>query len=187
MTRACGGRAGGPNRALRPRIGRFRSPRFGPRPGRRHVAGRQGRVARLASRFGFTGTVEYRHAYSQSGGAQFCFGAGSASDLLLVYAEAFERDSDPDDFSLAAIIAHECGHQRLLRDSNLAVIGRKLSGQVFEEVLASLIGSLFVDESRDAEHLVGKATVDLATIGLSAASVVRTIEQLRGILKELVR
>ena len=86
-----------------------------------------------------------------------------------------------------AIIAHECGHQRLLRDSSLAEVGRKLSGQVFEEVLASLIGSLLVTDSRDAEDLVGKATVDLATIGLSAASVVRTIEQLRGTLKELVR
>ena len=143
------------------------------------VARRLARVSRLASAFGFTGQVEYRHAYSQSGGAQFCFGPGSASDLLLVYAEAFERDRDPDDFSLAAIVAHECGHQRLLRNPSLAVIGRKLSGQVFEEVLASLIGSLLVNDSRDAEDLVGKATVDLATIGLSAVSVVRTIEQLR--------
>lgn len=151
------------------------------------IARRQRQVSRLASSFGFIGQVEYRHAYSQSGGAQFCFGRGAASDMLLVYAEAFERDLDPDDFSLVAIIAHECGHQRLLRDSNLAVIGRKLTGQVFEEVLASLIGSLLVADSRDAEDLVGKATVDLATVGISAASVVRTIEQLRGILKELVR
>lgn len=151
------------------------------------IARRQRQVARLAKGFGFTGQIEYHHAYSQSGGAQFCFGRGEASDVLVVYAEAFERDRDPDDFSLAAIIAHECGHQRLLRDPTLTVVGRKLSGQVFEEVLASLIGSLLVPDSRDAEDLVGKATVDLATIGLSAASVVRTIEQLRGILKELVR
>jgi len=151
------------------------------------VARRQTRVSRLARSFGFSGQVEYRHAYSQSGGAQFCFGRGSASDVLLVYAEAFERDLDPHDFSLVAIIAHECGHQRFLRDSNLAVIGRKLSGQVFEEVIASLIGSLLVSDSQDAEDLVGKATVDLATVALSAASVVRTIEQLRGFLKELVR
>ena len=156
-------------------------------PDEKQVAKRQRQVARLAGAVGFTGQVEYRHAYSQSGGAQFCFGSGSASDVLLVYAEAFERDRDPDDFSLAAIIAHECGHQRLLREPRLAVVGRKLAGQVFEEVLASLIGSLLVSDSRDAEDLVGKATVDLATIGLSAASVVRTIEQLRGILKELVR
>lgn len=151
------------------------------------IARRQRQVALLATAFGFTGQIEYRHAYSQSGGAQFCFGPGAASDVLLVYAEAFERDRAPDDFSLSAIIAHECGHQRLLRDPTLTVVGRKLSGQVFEEVMASLIGSLLVPDSRDAEDLVGKATVDLATIGLSAASVVRTIEQLRGILKELVR
>ena len=154
---------------------------------KRQVARRQARVTRLASSFGFTGQVEYRHAYSQTGGAQFCFGLGAASDVLLVYAEAFDRDLDPDDFSLAAIIAHEGGHQRLLRDSHLAAIGRKLSGQVFEEVLASVIGSLLVEDRQDAEHLVGKATVDLATLALSAVSVVRTIEQLRGLLKELVQ
>lgn len=151
------------------------------------ISRRQRRVERLASVFGFVGLVEYRHAYSQSGGAQFCFGADAASDVLLVYAEAFDRDQDPDDFSLAAIIAHECGHQRLLRDSRLAAIGRKWSGQVVEEVLASLIGSLLVEDRRDAEDLVGKATVDLATLDLSAAAIVRTIEQLRGILKEAVR
>jgi hypothetical protein len=36
-----------------------------------------------------------------------------------VYAEAFERDNDPDDFRLEALIAHECGHQRLHRDPKL--------------------------------------------------------------------
>jgi len=135
---------------------------------------------------GFDGRVEYRHVYSQTGGAQFCVGTHSGADVMVVYAEAFERDRDPHDFSLRAILAHECGHQRLLRDHELAAIGRRLSGSIHEEVLASLIGSLLVDEFSDAEHLVWKATVDLAAVGLSPEETVRAIERLRGLLKELL-
>ena len=42
--------------------------------------------------------------------------AGSAEeDLLIVYAEAFAKEADPEDFSLTAILAHERGHQILAR------------------------------------------------------------------------
>jgi hypothetical protein len=51
--------------------------------------------------------VEYRHVYSQTGGAQYGRGNTPEEDLLTVYAEAFERDADPQDFSLEAMIAHE--------------------------------------------------------------------------------
>ncbi|MCY2987693.1 MAG: hypothetical protein NTY19_07505 [Planctomycetota bacterium] len=157
-----------------------------PKPIQTHEASaRRQRLARIARSFGFRGSVEYRHVYSQTGGAQFCVGPTDCTDLLVVYAEAFERDRDAEDFSLEAIIAHECGHQRLLRDRALAPIGRKLGGGIQEEVLASLIGSLLVGKIRDAEHLVWKATVDLATVGLTAAAAVRAIEQLRLLLKEL--
>ena len=75
-------------------------------------ARRRRSVARRSARaLGFVGQVEYRHVYSQSGGAQYGGGAGAGTDLLTVYAEAFDRDADPDDFSLSAIIAHERGHQ----------------------------------------------------------------------------
>jgi hypothetical protein len=106
--------------------------------------------------------------------------------VLVVYAEAFERDRNPEDFSLCAIIAHECGHQRLLRDPRLSAIGRKVSGSMHEEVLASLIGSLLVQDPVDAQHLVWKATAELAIVGLPAAQVVHTVEQLRGLLREFV-
>src|SRR2546423_8354503 len=83
---------------------------------------RRSRVARLACGLGFVGRVEYRHVYSQSGGAQYGRGAGAGTDLLTVYAEAFDRDADPDDFSLSAIIAHERGHQLLARHPRLSVL-----------------------------------------------------------------
>src|SRR6478736_5587006 len=70
---------------------------------------RRNRVARIANVLGFVGRVEYRHVYSQTGGAQYGRGSTPEADLLTVYAEAFERDADSEDFSLEAMIAHECG------------------------------------------------------------------------------
>ena len=121
----------------------------------------------------------------ESGGAQYCIGPTPDADVLVVYAEAFERDNDPQDFTRRAIIAHECGHQRLLRDRELVALGRKLSGSIYDEVLASLIGSLLVD-GKDAQQLVWKATVDLSKTGLPTEQIVRTIEQLRALLKEMI-
>src|SRR4051812_16314895 len=102
---------------------------------------RRARVLRVARAVGFVGRVEYRHVYSQSGGAQYARGAGEGRDLLTVYAEAFDRDANPDDFSLAAIVAHERGHQLLARHPRLA---RHFAGATLaaEEVLASLLGAL---------------------------------------------
>src|SRR5436190_7330879 len=102
---------------------------------------RRNRVARLARRLGFVGRVEYRHVYSQTGGAQYGRGTTPADDLLTVYAEAFERDADPEDFSLDAILAHERGHQLLARHPRIA---RRIGGRVSvagEEILASLLGA----------------------------------------------
>ena len=83
---------------------------------------------------------------TQSGGAQFV--AGAAGDMLVIYADAFRRDADPDDYSLRAIIAHERGHQVLVRDPRLAgrVAGLPLTA---EEVLASLVGVRLVGPGSD--------------------------------------
>ena len=51
--------------------------------------------------------MEYRHVYSQTGGAQYGQASTETEDLLTVYAEAFERDANPEDFSLEAIVAHD--------------------------------------------------------------------------------
>jgi hypothetical protein len=58
--------------------------------------------------------------YAQTGGAQYGRGTVAGGDLLWLSAEAFERDADPDDFSLRAMIAHERGHQLLARHPRLA-------------------------------------------------------------------
>ena len=71
-----------------------------------------------------------------------------AEDVLAVYA-------DPRDFSLTAIVAHECGHQVAVRNSTL---NRWLQGEltlVSEEVLASIIGSLLVFDVEDHNDLMG--------------------------------
>src|SRR5438309_4865157 len=65
-------------------------------PGEQHA--RRSRAARIAQQLGFVGRIEYRHVYSQTGGAQYGRGSTQEADLLTVYAEAFERDADPEDF-----------------------------------------------------------------------------------------
>jgi hypothetical protein len=147
---------------------------------------RNRRISRIARRLGFVGRVEYRHVYSRSGGAQYGIGPTADDDLLVLYAKAFERDADPADFSLEAIIAHECGHQRLIRTENLRSILAKFSGERFEEVLASLVGSLLLGGSESAQTLVWKATAELGELGMTAASTVHLIERLRRLLRHFV-
>src|SRR5438270_14051122 len=117
-----------------------------------HVA-RQRRASDIARGHGFVGHVEYRHVYTQSGGAQYGLAATPEEDLLIVSAEAFERDADPEDFSLEAIIAHERGHQLVARHPRLRRnLPRPWSG-VSEEIVASLPGSLLVEAEKDKQDL----------------------------------
>ena len=132
---------------------------------------------RTARALGFVGRVEYRHVYSQSGGAQFGRGAGAGTDLLTVYAEAFDRDADPEDFSLSAIIAHERGHQLLARHPRLSVALASVSAGA-EEVLASLLGALVLKPGPDRDTLREKAAFDLLSRGATAETAARVIENL---------
>jgi hypothetical protein len=43
-------------------------------------------VTRIARRLGFVGQIEYQHAYSRSGGAEYRIGSSAEKDLLVVYA-----------------------------------------------------------------------------------------------------
>lgn len=127
--------------------------------------GRRERIARIARTLGFVGRIEYRHVYSHSGGAQFGRGSTVAEDLLIVYAEAFERDADPEDFTLRAILAHERGHQLLARHRR---ISKRVEGRISpesEEVLASPLGAMIVGVQTDRDALVAKATVELLDHG----------------------
>ena len=102
------------------------------------------RVMSISVDLGFVGTVEYRHVYSKSGGAQYGLGRTAEQDLLTVYAEAFDKDADPEDFSLTAILAHERGHQILVRHARIAKrVSGRLSG-AGEEITAECVSGAAV-------------------------------------------
>lgn len=147
---------------------------------------RRSRVARLARGLGFVGRVEYRHVYSQSGGAQYGRGTIATDDLLTVYAEAFERDANRDDFSLEAIVAHERGHQLLARHPRIA---KKVGGRITaasEEILASLLGAMICASKADREDLMAKATVELIDHGETLEVATRRLQELWKLLETLL-
>ena len=147
---------------------------------------RRKRVARIARDFGFTGRVEYRHIYGRTGGAQYGQGTTVPDDVLSIFAEAFERDADPDDFSLEAIIAHERGHQMLVRHPRIA---RRVKGRISggsEEVLASLLGAMICPVELDRDTLVAKATFELVDHGVSLDEATRRLQELWNLLETLL-
>ena len=146
---------------------------------------RRNRVARIARQLGFSGRVEYRHVYSQSGGAQYGRGNTIEEDLLTVYAEAFERDADPEDFSLEAMIAHERGHQLLARHPRIAERVAGIS-DASEEILASLLGAMICDADIDRDALFAKAIAELLDHGQSVPSAHRQLQELWNHLESLL-
>jgi hypothetical protein len=147
---------------------------------------RRQRIERIAGVVGFVGHVEYRHVYSQTGGAQFGRGSKLQEDLLTVYAEAFDRDDDPDDFSLEAILAHERGHQLLARHPRIAkrVAGRLSAAS--EEILASLLGAMICSAETDRDALLAKATVELLNHGETLEVATRRLQDLWDLLEALL-
>lgn len=147
---------------------------------------RQRRVSQIARQFGFVGHVEYRHVQSQAGGAQYGLAAVPDEDLLIVYAEAFERDADPDDFSIEAIIAHERGHQLLARHERLVRNLPKRWSGVTEEIAASLLGSILADREKDRQALLLKALFEAEKQGLEAYRAVALIKELQALLERIL-
>jgi len=125
------------------------------------------------------------HVYSQSGGAQYGRGMTAGEDLLTVYAEAFERDADPEDFSLDAMIAHECGHQILARHARIAPRMAGVS-EVSEEILASLLGAMLCHDDNDRFTLYAKAAAELIDRGVSAESANRQLQELWNLFEVLL-
>src|SRR5262249_51827468 len=123
------------------------------------------------------GIVEYRHLSSRSGGAQYAMGPSAKQDMLVVDAEAFRRDAAGDDYSLNAIIAHERGHQLVCRHSTLMRTIPPGMSAITEEVLASLVGALIVEQPADAEVLVLKALGELVKRGMELSEASRRVEQ----------
>ena len=146
---------------------------------------RRNRVARIARRLEFAGSVEYRHVYSQTDGAQYGRGNTPEEDLLTVYAEAFERDADPDDFSLDAMIAHEWGHQILAWHPRIAKRVAGLS-EASEEILASLLGAMICETDADRVTVFAKAAGELLDHGQSDESANRQLQQLWDVLEAML-
>ena len=146
---------------------------------------RKARVVRVARRIGFVGRVDYLHVYGQSGGAQYGRGSDEAVDRLTVYAEAIERDGNPDDFSLLAIIAHERGHQLLARHRQLS---SRLAGMtlVAEEVLASILGAKVCGSPEDCDALLAKAMLELLAAGVKPQKAVELFENLWDLIGEVL-
>ncbi len=149
-------------------------------------AARPPQPRRIARRLGFIGRVEYRHVYSQSGGAQYRQAATEADDLLTAYAEAFERDANAEDFSLEAIVAHERGHQLLARHPRLAKLARGRISGASEEILASLLGAMICKAEVDRENLYSKPTGELLVHGVPREVVARQINVLWELLEALL-
>lgn len=144
---------------------------------------RRTRVARLARRLGFVGRVEYRHAYSRSGGATYGQAATPEEDVLRVYAEAFERDRDPDEFSLNAILAHERWHQLVVRHEGISTL---LAGRINdegEEIVASVLRAIICGDPRDDNLLMSKAAVELLAYGHPVRVVTQRVQDLRRLLE----
>jgi hypothetical protein len=143
------------------------------------------RILQIARSVGFVGRVEYRHVYSQAGGAQYGRGSGDAADLPTVFAEALERDANPDDFSLLAMIAHERGRQLLARQPRLST---RLAGvsDAAEEVLASLLGALVLESGPDRDLLIAKATAEVLVGRREPADAIRLITELWNTLGKLL-
>ena len=122
---------------------------------------------------------------SQSGGAQYGRGSDEVGDLLTVYAEAFERDANPADFSHKAMIAHERGHQMVARHPRLS---RQLLGlsPAAEEVLASLLGAIILGPGSDRDALVAKALAEVLAGGTGSSDAMRLVEDLWNTLEGLI-
>ena len=92
-------------------------------------------------------------------------------------------------------LAQLCGAEReqkrpvvvgqLARRQKPAIV-KKLPGRLYEEVLASLIGSVLVNDPADAATLVEKAAAELAILGVSAAATAQTIARLLALLRRVL-
>jgi hypothetical protein len=102
-----------------------------------------------------------------------------------VYAEAFERDADPEDFSLEAMIAHERGHQILARHPRIA---KRFAGisEASEEILASLLGAIISSGDADRKMLFAKAALELVARGQTAEATERQLLNLWELLEAML-
>ena|ERR1700721_2733114 len=87
--------------------------------------------------------------------------------------------------SLNAILAHERGHQLLVRHSRIAKRVAGLS-EASEEILASLIGAMICNDDNDRVTLFAKATTELLDHGQNAAAAIRQLQDLWYLLEVML-
>ena len=103
-----------------------------------------------------------------------------------IYAEAFDKDANPGEFSLEAMIAHERGHRMTARHDRLKRIRPIPWNDIAEEILASLVGSLLVDSKEDEEMLVLKAMFESVNLGNDLAAVQDHFSVIRETLRSIL-
>ncbi len=124
--------------------------------------------------------------YSHAGGADTDCARIAEEDLLIVYAEAFGKDANPEDFSLTAILAHERGHQILARHPQIA---KRVAGRISdasEEILASLLGAMICEDEKDRDDLIAKAAVELIEHGESPQIAYQRLQELKYLFEALL-
>ena len=144
------------------------------------------RVERIARALGFVGRVEYRHEFRGTGGAQFGLARKAEDDLLVVDARAFEMDADPASYSLEAVIAHERAHQMLSRDPRLRGFLERWNAKSSEEMMASIVGSLLVDNASDRDSLLLKAIYDAVSCGVDLDDATFLVAELKNKMEQLL-
>ena len=147
---------------------------------------RLSREVAIARHLGFVGALEYPHVFRRSGGATYCLAPVIEQDMLIVYANAFSRDAAGEDFTLEAMIAHERGHQLLYRHERLRRVLPEKMSEATEEALASMLGALIVDDSRDKEDLELKAIWDLVRHGMEQSDARRAVEERLRLLRRFL-
>ena len=144
------------------------------------------RISAIGRDLGFVGEIEYRHVFSRSGGAQYGIGPTAEDDIMILYAEGFERAANPEDFPLEAMVAHECGHQRLHRDPRLREVMAQFPGEDFEEILASLVGCVLLGDGVPARLLLCRAVAELGDRRISGKEAFSMAERLIRVLEQLL-
>ncbi len=144
------------------------------------------RIAEIASELGFVGNVEYCHAYTRSGGAQYCIGPAADDDIMVLYAEAFDRDADLEDFPLESVVAHEVGHQKLHRDPRFRDILMQFGAGDFEEILASLVGCVLLGNTVSGRLLLCRAVAELGDRRISGMEAFQMTQRLVRVMERLV-
>ncbi|MBI3406781.1 MAG: hypothetical protein HY040_00295 [Planctomycetes bacterium] len=147
---------------------------------------RLARIRKIAARLGFAGSVEYRHVHGGTGGAQYGLGVEQSDDVVVGFAEAFDRDRNPEDYSLEAILAHERGHQLLAWHPRMRQILARWNGHASEELLASVLGSLIVEREKDQRDLLIKAVGEALLCGVEPVDAVWLVTEIRGKLETLL-